>query len=82
MDVYSESPSEGEDYRGAQFSVFFPPGENNISFNVSIINDDVIELDERFALDLEIPEAAAALRVVRGSPDTATVNILDDDSEC
>ena len=62
--------------------MFFPPGENNISFNVSIVNDDVVELDESFTLVLEIPEAAAALRVVRGSPDTATVNILDDDSEC
>ena len=81
--MFTLSPSDGEDYRGGQFSVFFPPGENNISFNVPIINDDVIELnDENFTLVLEIPEAAAALRVVRGSPDTATVNILDNDSEC
>ena len=81
--MFTRSPSDGEDYRGGQFLVFFPPGENSISFNVPIINDDVIELNvESFTLVLEIPEAAAALRVVRGSPDTATVNILDDDSEC
>ena len=81
--MFTLSPSDGEDYRGGQFSVFFPPGENRINFNVSIINDDVIELDdESFTLVLEIPEAAAALRVVQGSPATATVNILDDDSEC
>ena len=80
--MFTLSPSDGEDYRGGQFSVFFPPGENNISINVPIINDDVIEFDESFTLVLDIPEAAAALRVVRGSPDTATVNILDNDSEC
>ena len=81
--MFTLSPSDGEDYRGGQFSVVFPPGVNSISFNVPIINDDVIELnDESFTLVLEIPEAAAALRVVRRSPDTATVNILDNDSEC
>ena len=81
--MFTLSPSDGEDYRGGQFSVFFPPGVNSISFNVPIINDDVIELNvESFTLVLEIPEAAAAMRVVRRSPDTATVNIVDDDSEC
>ena len=49
------------------------------SFNVSIINDDIAECPELFTLALEIPPASVAMGVIAGSPDTATVNIMDDD---
>ena len=59
----------------------FPAGVNVIIFNVSIINDNVAEFAESFTLDLEIPAASTAMGVIAGSPDTATVNIIDDEGE-
>ena len=50
-----------------------------ISFNVTIIDDNIAECAELFALDLEIPPAFAAMGIIKGSPDTATVNIMDDE---
>ena len=52
-----------------------------ISFNVTIIDDAVAECAELFTLALEIPEASADMGVIKVSPDTATVNIRDDDGE-
>ena len=71
----------GSDYSGVSFSVTFPAGVNAMSFNVPIINDNIAELAESFTLDLEIPAASAAMGVMKGSPDTATVNIMDDEGE-
>ena len=67
------------DYEGESFSVTFPAGVNVTSFDVSIINDNIDELAESFTLDLVIPPASAAMGVIAESPDTATVNIIDDD---
>ena len=52
-----------------------------ISFNVTIIDDVIAECAELFTLALEIPEISADMGVVKDSPDTATVNIMDDDGE-
>ena len=73
--------TDGSDYEGGNFSVTFPAGVNVASFNVTIINDAIAECAKLFTLDLEIPAAAAAMGVIRGSPDTATVHIMDDDGE-
>ena len=67
------------DYSGVIFSVTFPVGVNVIAFNVPIINDNIAELAESVTLDLVIPPASTAMGVIAGSPDTATVNIMDDD---
>ena len=72
---------DGSDYVGGSLSVTFPAGVNVMSFNVSIINDNIAELAESFTLDLVIPAASAAMGVIAGSPDTATVNIMDDEGE-
>ena len=53
-----------------------------ISFNVTIIDDAVAELAELFSFELEIPAASAAMGVIKGSPDNATVNIMDDEGMC
>ena len=53
-----------------------------ISFNVTIIDDNIAELAELFTLNLEIPAASAAMGVIKGSPDTATVNIMDNEGMC
>ena len=57
----------------------FPARVNVISFNVTIIDDNIAELAEMFTLDLEIPDVAAAMGVIKGSPDTATISIMADE---
>ena len=52
------------------------------TFKVYISNDLVAEYSEDFYLDLEIPSNAVATGVIKGSPNSATVSITDDDSEC
>ena len=52
------------------------------TFRMDITNDLVAESAEEFFLDLEIPPAATAIDVIKGSPDSATVRIRDEDSEC
>ena len=47
-----------------------------ISFNVTIIDDNIAELAEMFTLNLEIPAVAAAIGVIKGSPNTATISIM------
>ena len=73
--------TDGLDYDGGTLSVTFPAGVNMVSFNVTILNDDIAECAKLFTLDLDIPMAAADMGVIRGSPDTATVHITDDDGE-
>ena len=51
------------------------------TFKVYITNDLVAESSEDFFLDLEIPSSAIAAGAIKGSPDTATVEIANDDSE-
>ena len=48
--------------------------------NVSIMNDDLLEIDEVFTASLTPENAADAFRV-NLQPDSAEVTILDDDSE-
>ena len=73
--------TDGSDYTGGPYEVTFPAGVNVVSFNVSILDDAIAECAKLFNLDLDIPEAAAGMGVIRGSPDTATVHIMDDDGE-
>ena len=75
------APTDGSDFVGGRFPVTFPAGVNVVSFNVSILDDTIAECAKLFNLDLDIPEAAAGMGVIRGSPDTATVHIMDDDGE-
>ena len=70
---------DGFDYEGKRFTVTFPAGVNVISFNVTIIDDNIAELAELFTLNLVIPAAAAAMGVRMGETANATVNIMDDE---
>ena len=63
--------------------MLFPAGVNVTNFSISIIDDEVAECSEWFFLDLEIQPAASSMGVCKGSPDSVTVTISDDDScEC
>ena len=61
----------------------FQAGMNEVSFTVTIRDERLVEVDEEFYIELEIPpSAAASCSVVKASPDNATVIIQDDDGEC
>ena len=51
------------------------------TFKVYISDDLVAESSEDFFLDLEIPSNAVAAGAIKWSPDIATVEIANDDSE-
>lgn len=52
----------------------------NITFDVPIIDDGILEGNEDFTLVID--QASLPNRIIRGIPGLATVTIVDDDSEC
>ena len=78
------------DYSRRCSSVSFPARVNQVTFTVTIRDERLIESNETFYIDLEIPSAAANRGVTKYSPITncnckhenATVIIINDDSEC
>ena len=68
--------------RRSRSSVSFPAGVNEVTFTVTIRDEGLVESDEEFYIELEIPSAAASSSVVKASPDNATIIIQDDDGEC
>ena len=79
-DVYH--PSASADYRRYSSSVRFPARVNEVTFRVSIYDDNRVENTEDFYIDLEIPLTSAYSSVIKGSPDAARVTITDGTSEC
>ena len=68
----------GDDYT-IEPSLVIPAGERNGSFEISIIDDKILENDESFNLNINtntLPDG-----ITLGSPDTATVIITNDDSK-
>ncbi len=65
----------GTDFTGGIFPVFFAPGETNVTVNIPINNDGVVNADRTFTVSLtNVPPA-----VLQFDPTNAVVNILDDD---
>lgn len=62
--------------------VTFPAEVNMVSFPVPIGNDTRFESGQYFILELEIPPEAEAMDVIMGSPNTATVHIVDEGECC
>ena len=60
----------------------FPARVNQVTFTVIIRDEGLIEPNEEFYIDLDIPSSAANLNVIEGNITTATVTILHDDGEC
>ena len=75
-------PSGGTDYRRSRISVTFSSARHTIPFTVTLYNDFILEFDEYFFLDLEIPTAASVYGVTKASPDRAIVHIEDDGETC
>ena len=74
--------SDGEDYDGRDYFVFFPAGYIKENFSIPITDDDIFETNENFFLTLVIPQPAQAIGVMRGDPFMANVTIISDEREC
>ena len=57
----------------------FQPGQKSTTFRVLINDDDVVECSEKLVARMESISAHPTLCVAKGSPDTAEVNVGDDD---
>ena len=71
------------DYGALNNSHLIPLSNDELSFNVSIVNDSIPEDDEMFTASLTLDPADQARlgNRVRVSPDVATITIQDDDGK-
>jgi glucose/arabinose dehydrogenase len=66
----------GSDYTAASGTLTFADGEASKTFNVTVLDDNLVEGNESLTLTLSSPTGGATL----GSPATATLTIVDNDS--
>ena len=73
--------ADGADYTGGLLNATFS-GSSTTSVRVPTLPDNVLEGLETFTVVIQVPpETTTNYRVTAGSPDTATVNIIDATSE-
>ena len=70
---------DGDDYVSGPYNVTIPAGQTIVSFDISIIDDNVYEQREQF--DVNIEQMSPLSGVYIGSSYTATV-VIADDSDC
>ena len=70
-----------ENYTLGQYNVTLPAGVTRVTFNVSITNDDVLEVNEKFDLIIDLSSVSSS-NVNVGSNYKTTVLIVDDDGKC
>ena len=69
------------DYGSGPYSVTFPAGMTSVPFDIPINNDDIVEGNEIFMLTIDPASLPTDVSVTVGSPDQATVTIVDDDGK-
>ena len=69
----------GDDYDSRQYSIVIPAEQTNVKFNVSIIDDVIVETNEVFSLMI-IPESLTD-QVTLGKFGRTQVTIVDNDGE-
>lgn len=69
----------GDDYGSGPYNVTFAAEETMAQFSVPITDDDLVEEEEKFSLD--ITSTSLPLNVNIGDPEKATVTIMDDDGK-
>ena len=67
-----------EDYQGGERHAIFEIGSSVATVEYSTVNDGTREGIESFIAELTVPPEMQAM-IVRGMPDIATVNIIDDE---
>jgi len=66
-----------DDYDVGPYNVTFPAGDTTVSFNVTIIDDRILESDETFQLSINTEKLPDNVTI--NDPINITVNIVDDD---
>ena len=67
------------DYTSGPYTVTFAAGQTTATFDVPINDDNIYEGNEDFILNID--GASLPTGVTAGSPDEATVTIVDDDGK-
>ena len=70
----------GQDYTGGSYTATFLAGETTTSVSISITDDTTAELTEALSAVLTIPPTATSQGITKGAADTATIDIIDDDT--
>ena len=73
--IYYNITGRGFDYNSGPYNVTFPAGVTTVSFNITIINDDVSEDHETF--NLIIAEDSLPKSVTLGNPYLTAVRIIN-----
>ena len=74
----------GEDYDSGPYSVKFNAGMTEVTLNVSIVDDDILERNETFrneTFNLTVNVSSLPNKVSVGDHGQATVTIMDNDSK-
>ena len=67
-------------YIDESYHVRIPAGETNMSFNITITDDNIIDGDKIFHLDIYEDSLAGYVHI--GSINSTTVTIVDNESKC
>ena len=70
----------GQDFSFSSLTLTFDQFKTEFTFQVTILNDVLTELSEIFYLNASLVDSSLADRVLL-NPDSASVTILDSDSE-
>ena len=70
---------EGSDYGSGSYMVNFNAGVTRVSFNVSILDNNILENDETFILTIE--HSSLPNNVDVGTPNETKITIVDDDGK-
>ena len=68
---------DNNDYNRGPYNITIPAGQNDITFSVSITDDNIREQSETF--NLVIDESSLPSGVTSSDPNRTTVTIMDDD---
>ena len=71
----------GTNYLNESFNVTFEPGSRTATGSIVIVNDDILEMKTETALMVLSPSEGNAKDICVATPGTATLGIIDDDSE-
>ena len=72
--------TEGNDFNTAPLTATIPAGATNTTVRVAVTNDNIVEGDETFNMNLTVPSSLGP-RVVVGSLNSATGTIIDTTSK-
>ena len=68
------------DFESVPYNITFPAGVTNISFNIMIYDDDVLEGNENFTLTMNAESLPDGITI--DDPNTVIMIIRNDDSKC